>query len=279
MAGGVSAGAPSFYQASIVDYPNDTLHPELRGQAVVITGGARGIGLATAQAFARQGARLALLDMDAAALDEAVAGLSAQGVQALACQASVTDADAVERAFAQVEAAYGRIDVLVNNAGVSANKPTLEVSVDEWRRAVDINLTGVFLCAQAAGRRMVPAGSGSIVNLASMYGVVAAPDRAAYCATKGAVVLLTETLAVEWGPSGVRVNALARGYGETDLVRDLAARGRLDPERLRQRTPLRRLAQPAEMADLAVFLASRQAAYITGHTLVADGGWSRYCYL
>ncbi|MBO9327852.1 glucose 1-dehydrogenase [Achromobacter xylosoxidans] len=264
-----------------MDYPNDTLHPELRGQAVVITGGARGIGLATAQAFARQGARLALLDMDAAALDEAVAGLSAQGVQALACQASVTDADAdaVERAFAQVEAAYGRIDVLVNNAGVSANKPTLEVSVDEWRRAVDINLTGVFLCAQAAGRRMVPAGSGSIVNLASMYGVVAAPDRAAYCATKGAVVLLTETLAVEWGPSGVRVNALAPGYVETDLVRDLAARGRLDPERLRQRTPLRRLAQPAEMADLAVFLASRQAAYITGHTLVADGGWSRYCYL
>jgi len=92
-------------------------------------------------------------------------------------------------------------------------------------------------------------------------------------------VLLTETLAVEWGPQGVRVNALAPGYVETDLVRDLAARGRLDPERLKQRTPLRRMAQPAEMADLAVFLASRQAAYITGHTLVADGGWSRYSYL
>ena len=169
--------------------------------------------------------------------------------------------------------------MLVNNAGISANKPTLEVSAEEWRRAVDINLTGVFLCAQAAGRRMVPAGAGCIINLASMYGVVAAPDRAAYCATKGAVVLLTETLAVEWGPLGVRVNALAPGYVETDLVRDLAARGRLDPERLKQRTPLRRLAQPAEMADLAVFLASRQAAYITGHTLVADGGWSRYSYL
>ena len=108
--------------------------------------------------------------------------------------------------------------------------------------------------------------------------MVAAPDRAAYCATKGAVVLLTETLAVEWGPLGVRVNALAPGYVETDLARR-SARGRLDPERLKQRTPLRRLAQPAEMADLAVFLASRQAAYITGHTLVADGGWSRYSYL
>ena len=264
-----------------MDNTTEVIHPDLRGQVVVITGGAKGIGYSTAQAFARQGARVALLDMDAAALEAAVASLAATGAgaQALALQASVTDADAVERAFAQVVETWGRIDVLVNNAGISANKPTLEVTVDEWRRAVDINLTGVFLCAQAAGRRMVPAGSGSIINLASMYGVVAAPDRAAYCATKGAVVLLTETLAVEWGPAGVRVNALAPGYVETDLVRDLAARGRLDPERLKQRTPLRRMAQPAEMADLAVFLASRQAAYITGHTLVADGGWSRYSYL
>lgn len=262
-----------------MDNTTEVIHAELRGQAVVITGGAKGIGYSTAQAFARQGARVALLDMDAGALDAAVAALAAEGAQAMAVQASVTDADAVERAFAQVADTWGGIDVLVNNAGISANKPTLEVTVDEWRRAVDINLTGVFLCAQAAGRRMVPAGSGSIINLASMYGVVAAPDRAAYCATKGAVVLLTETLAVEWGPAGVRVNALAPGYVETDLVRDLAARGRLDPERLKQRTPLRRMAQPAEMADLAVFLASRQAAYITGHTLVADGGWSRYSYL
>ncbi|WP_315140769.1 SDR family NAD(P)-dependent oxidoreductase [Achromobacter marplatensis] len=262
-----------------MDNPTEVIHSDLRGQTVVITGGAKGIGFSTAQAFVRQGARVALLDMDAAALDAAVAELTSDGGEASAVQASVTDADAVERAFARVEQTWGRIDVLVNNAGISANKPTLEVTVDEWRRAVDINLTGVFLCAQAAGRRMVPAGSGSIINLASMYGVVAAPDRAAYCATKGAVVLLTETLAVEWGPMGVRVNALAPGYVETDLVRDLAARGRLDPERLQQRTPLRRMAQPAEMADLAVFLASRQAAYITGHTLVADGGWSRYSYL
>ena len=262
-----------------MDNTTEVIHAELRGQAVVITGGAKGIGYSTAQAFARQGARVALLDMDAGALDAAVAALAADGAQAMAVQASVTDADAVERAFARVAETWGGIDVLVNNAGISANKPTLEVTVDEWRRAVDINLTGVFLCAQAAGRRMVPAGSGSIINLASMYGGGAAPDRAAYCATKGAVVLLTETLAVEWGPAGVRVNALAPGYVETDLVRDLAARGRLDPERLKQRTPLRRMAQPAEMADLAVFLASRQAAYITGHTLVADGGWSRYSYL
>lgn len=277
MAGGLTALLT--YRYPLLDNATEVIHRDLAGQTVVITGGAKGIGFSTAEAFVRQGAHVALLDMDAAALDAAVAALKAAGGQAMAVQASVTDAEAVERAFQAVEQAWGRIDVLVNNAGVSANKPTLEVTVDEWRRAVDINLTGVFLCAQAAGRRMVPAGSGSIINLASMYGVVAAPDRAAYCATKGAVVLLTETLAVEWGPLGVRVNALAPGYVETDLVRDLAARGRLDPERLKQRTPLRRMAQPAEMADLAVFLASRQAAYITGHTLVADGGWSRYSYL
>lgn len=251
-----------------------------RHKVVLVSGGCSGIGRALALRFARAGARLAILDLDQAALDSLVQHLRDHlGGEALGLRCDVADADAVERAVALAVERFGGIDVLVNNAGISANKPTLEVTVDEWRRAVDINLTGVFLCAQAAGRRMVPAGSGSIINLASMYGVVAAPDRAAYCATKGAVVLLTETLAVEWGPMGVRVNALAPGYVETDLVRDLAARGRLDPERLKQRTPLRRMAQPAEMADLAVFLASRQAAYITGHTLVADGGWSRYSYL
>lgn len=259
--------------------PRPVMHADLRGKTVVITGGARGIGLACAHAFAAQGAHVALLDRDPAALAEAVVAIEKTGAAAIACVASVTDAVAVEQAFARSEAEFGRIDVLINNAGISANKPTLEVTVDEWRHAVDINLTGVFLCAQAAGRRMVPQGDGAIINMASMYGVVAAPDRAAYCATKGAVVLLTETLAVEWGPQGVRVNALAPGYVNTDLVRDLAERGRLDPERLKQRTPLRRLGQPSEMADLTVFLASQQAAYISGHTLVADGGWSRYSYL
>lgn len=236
---------------------------------VLITGCSSGFGLETARLFLERGWNVV------ATMRTPRTDILPTSERLKVLPLDVTDA----RSIAACIEAAGPIDVLVNNAGVSANKPTLEVTVDEWRRAVDINLTGVFLCAQAAGRRMVPAGAGAIINLASMYGVVAAPDRAAYCATKGAVVLLTETLAVEWGPMGVRVNALAPGYVETDLVRDLAARGRLDPERLKQRTPLRRLAQPAEMADLAVFLASRQAGYVNGHTLVADGGWSRYSYL
>ncbi|WP_144636517.1 SDR family NAD(P)-dependent oxidoreductase [Bordetella genomosp. 13] len=251
----------------------------LQDQVVVITGAARGIGLACAQAFAAEGARLALLDQDADALETACEGLRVQGARALPLAASVTDPAAVAAAFDQVDAAYGAVHVLLNNAGVSANKPTLDVTADEWRHAVDINLNGVFYCAQAAGRRMCDQGGGTVINMASMYGVVAAPDRAAYCATKGGVVLLTESLALEWGPLGIRVNALAPGYVDTDLLRDLHARGRVDIERLKARTPLRRLGSAPEMADLAVFLASRQAAYLTGHTLVADGGWSRNAYL
>lgn len=256
-----------------------TLDHGLAGQVVVITGGARGIGFACAQAFARAGARIALLDIDEAALDTACTSLRALGADTLALRASVTDAQAVSDAFATIDTTLSRIDVLINNAGISANKPTLEVTPEEWRRAVDINLNGVFFCAQAAGRRMVAQGVGSIVNLSSMYGVVAAPDRAAYCATKGAVVMLTESLALEWGKCGVRVNALAPGYIDTDLLRDLHTRGRVQIDRLVDRTPLRRLGKAEEIAEMALFLAGARSAFITGHTLVADGGWSRNAYL
>ena len=213
--------------------------------------------------------------MDEAALAVAVAGLQAEGGEALACQASVTDADAVERAFAQVEQAWGRIDVLVNNAGISANKPTLEVSAEEWRRAVDINLTGVFLCAQAAGRRMVPAGAGCIINLASMYGVVAAPDR----------------LLRHQGRGGAADRDAGRGMGPAGRARERAGarlrRDRPGARPGRARPPRSRTAEAAHAAAAPsrpkwpTWRCSwpRARPPITGHTLVADGGWSRYSYL
>ena len=148
-----------------------------------------------------------------------------------------------------------------------------------WRRVIDVNLTGVFLVAQAAARIMIPQGGGSIVNTTSMYGVAAAPGRASYCASKAGVVGLTKVLAIEWAASAVRVNAIGPGYVRTALTEQAEAEGKLDFNALVRRVPVGRLATPAEIADIALFLASDAAAYITGQTLVADGGWTSYSYL
>ncbi|MFJ3058758.1 SDR family NAD(P)-dependent oxidoreductase [Herbaspirillum sp. NPDC087042] len=255
--------------------------PDLAGQVVFITGAGSGIGRAMADAFAANGAHLALLDINDASLEAARAELHRTFPQVeVECHvASIVDDVAVEMAVAAAHARFGRIDVLLNNAGISANKPTLELAPEQWRRAIDINLNGVFYCAQAVGRRMVAQGGGVILNTASMYGTVAAPERAAYCASKAAVVMLTKVMAVEWAPQGLRVNALAPGYVRTALVEELVQSGRMDLDALTRRTPARRLGQPHEIATLALFLASEHAAFINGQAVVADGGWSAYSYV
>jgi NAD(P)-dependent dehydrogenase (short-subunit alcohol dehydrogenase family) len=234
-----------------------------------------------ADAFAANGARLALLDINGEALESAKAELEAAypGLEVENHVASITDDIAVESAVAQVHARFGSIDVLLNNAGISMNQPTLELSAANWRRAIDINLNGVFYCGQSVGRRMVAQGCGVILNTASMYGVVAAPERAAYCASKAAIVMLTKVMANEWAPAGLRVNALAPGYIQTALVDELVQAGRMNLDALTKRTPARRLGQPHEIATLALFLASDAASFINGQAIVADGGWSSYSYL
>jgi NAD(P)-dependent dehydrogenase (short-subunit alcohol dehydrogenase family) len=164
--------------------------------------------------------------------------------------------------------------VLVNNAGIAANAPSLELGVDQWRRAVDVNLTGTFVCAQAAGRLMTRQRRGTIVNIASMFGVAAAADRAAYCATKAGVVALTKVLAVEWADRGVRVNGIGPGYIGTELVAALVAQSRLDIEAVRRRTPIGRLGTAEDVANLVLFLASDVSRNITGQVVVSDGGWT-----
>lgn len=253
----------------------------IAGKVVFITGGTSGIGLAMAHAFAAADARIALIGRTTARLDATRAALQAAypEVQVLCCAGAVEDEAAVERAITQTHERWGRLDVLLNNAGISMNCPTLELSGDDWRRAIDIDLNGAFYCARAAGRLMVAQGSGVIVNTTSMYGEVAAPNRAAYCASKAAVAMLTKSLAVEWGAKGVRVNAIAPGYVRTALVEELVASGRLDIEALQRRTPSGRLGAPEEIAAVVLFLASDHAAFINGHVLVADGGWSAYGYI
>jgi len=254
---------------------------DLAGRVVFITGAASGIGLAMAHAFAQSGARLALLDINPATLEAAAESLRAAvpAVELRAWTAAVNDQAAVERAVDEACGHWGRVDVLLNNAGVSMNCPTLELSGEQWRQTIDININGVFYCAQAAGRRMTAQGCGVIINTASMYGLIAAPNRAAYCASKAAVAMLTRVLAVEWAEAGIRVNAIAPGYVQTSLVDELVEQGRMDLPALVHRTPAGRLGSPEEIAALALFMASAHAAFMNGHVVVVDGGWSAYGYL
>jgi NAD(P)-dependent dehydrogenase (short-subunit alcohol dehydrogenase family) len=251
----------------------------LAGKRAVITGAADGIGRALTMAFAREGANLLLVDIDGEKAAELASKLCTRGVTVESVQASVAEADQVEAAFARCDELFGGLDILVNNAGVTGNMPVLDITDEFWDRVMGINLKGSFLCARAAGRRMVARRSGVILNMASMYGVVAAPDRLAYCASKSAVCMLTKVLAVEWGQHNIRVNALAPGYVYTPSTEVLVHAGRLDIGKLEGRTPLGRLAEPDEVAELAVFACSDQAGYVTGQVLGIDGGWSAYGYV
>jgi len=254
-------------------------YPDLAGQVILVTGGAAGIGLAIASAFADQGCHLVLLDLNPAALSEAAKHLQHDGREVVTVAGSVTENEPIRQACAEALQRWGRLDTLVNNAGIASNHPSLDLSLPDWKHVLDVNLTGVFLCAQEAARHMVQAGRGVILNVSSIYGIVAAPNRAAYCATKAAVAMLSKALAIEWAERGVRVNALAPGYVETDLTVELVKQGKLDFQALARRTPQGRLAAKEDIAQLATFLASKAASHLTGQVIAVDGGWTAYGYL
>ena len=250
-------------------------YPGLSGKVVLNTGAGSGIGRAMAHAFARHGAALMLLDIDPKGLEQTKAELlqAHPGIDVDTVQASITDDVAIENACAATEARFGRIDILLNNAGISMNKPSLELTPAEWRRAIDIDLSGVFYCSQAAGKRMVRQGGGVILSTASIWGLSTSSHRLAYCAAKAGVVSLTKCLAAEWAQYNIRVNAICPGYTHTALMDDLMKRNVIDGAELCGKTPLKRLGRPEEMAEVALYLASDAAAFITGHAMVADGGW------
>jgi NAD(P)-dependent dehydrogenase (short-subunit alcohol dehydrogenase family) len=248
---------------------------DLEGRVAVVTGGARGIGRAIATRFLENGAAVVIADRDIASAEATASELASLG-SVSAIDLNVTDWTAVDRVMGDVVAGHGRLDICVNNAGVQAIAPSLEMTQEAWDHVVGVNLTGVFICAQAAGRRMTQAGRGSIINMASSAAVLAIPGRAPYCATKAGVIALTKVLAVEWAGSGVRVNALGPGWVQTDLVRAAIDAGRLSEEDIARRTPLGRLAEPGEIADAALFLASDRSTYFTGQTLFPDGGFTSY---
>jgi NAD(P)-dependent dehydrogenase (short-subunit alcohol dehydrogenase family) len=245
----------------------------LKGRTALVTGAARGIGLGIARGLAEAGARVAIVDRDGEAARGAARELSADGLECLALEADVTRRGEVEAAIGALLERWGpRLDIAVANAGICHNAPTVELAEADWDRVVDLDLKGVFLCAQAAGRRMIPQGSGAIINVASMSAqIVNFPQpQAAYNAAKAGVVQLTRSLAAEWAPYGVRVNSISPGYVNTGLLEPAR---RLHPQWL-ERTPQKRFGEPWEIAGAAVYLASEAAGYCTGTDLVVDGGYT-----
>lgn len=246
----------------------------LGGMVAVVTGAGRGIGREIALALHRAGAAVAALDRDAAGAEETGGLVAAEGGQGLALACDVTREDEVAAAFDAAAARLGPPGVLVNNAGAAIRRPTAELSLADWQKVIDVNLTGVFLCAREAARRMAPRGEGSIVNLASIMGMSGGGlyPNISYQASKGAVVNMTRALAVELGPSGVRVNAIAPTWVRTGFIAPLLQDEEL-VHRMEAMMPLGRLAEPADLVGAAVFLAGRASAMVTGHVLAVDGGF------
>lgn len=245
----------------------------LADKIAVVTGGASGIGLATARMLAEAGARVAIFDL-ASPSDETLAGLGGSGGHC-GIETDVADEAAVETAIGAVVARYGRLDILVNNAGLALRQAAVDLSRDAWDKVVAVNMTGSFLCARAAARRMIAGGNGgAIVNVSSIMGFSGGGlyPNISYQTTKGAIVNMTRALAVEWAPHGIRVNAVAPTYVRTPFIAPLLAQPEL-VARIEDMTPLRRLAEPAEVAAAILFLCGPGAAMVTGHTLPVDGGF------
>jgi NAD(P)-dependent dehydrogenase (short-subunit alcohol dehydrogenase family) len=246
----------------------------LWGRVAVVTGAASGIGAAVVEALEAAGATVCAWDLRWPAEAGSAPGTPTHDPTGTAERATVDVADgaAVERAMAGVVARRGRLDILVHAAGITDRTPSLELDLEAWDRVVDVDLRGTFVCARAAGRAMVAAGAGSIVTISSQLALSPPGGRAAYVASKAGVVGLTRTLAVEWAPA-VRVNAIAPGVTRSPMTAAIEADAEVRA-RFLGRIPLGRFAEPSDIAAAALYLASDASAYVTGHVLVVDGGYT-----
>ena len=240
--------------------------PDGSTPVAIVTGGTQGIGWAIASRLAAEGWSVVAADL--------VPGNTSDKGSAIGYrELDIRDQALVGAAFTEIASTYGHLELLVNNAGIQIHGPTESLPLESWRDVVDVNLHGTFNCLQAAGRIMLAAGSGSIVNIVSVAADRGAAGRAPYAATKAAIVSLTRTAGTEWAARGVRVNAVGPGYVDTGVYRAAVAKGQLDQAAILDRIPMRRLAQADEIAATVSFLASPAASYITAQTLYVDGGY------
>ena len=253
---------------------NDFPHFDLAGNVALVTGAARGLGRAISLALAHAGADMALGLRDVKSGGALAREIEAMGRRALPLQMDMTRLDQISRAIADTGKHFGRLDLLVNNAGLSPENPAENVREEDFDSTVAVNLKGTFFASQAAGRLMIRQRRGCIVNMSSQAGFVALPTESVYCMTKAAIAHLTKCLAVEWGKFNIRVNAVAPPFIETpgteSALTDPAARNNV----IERIAALHRIGQPMDVAGAVVFLASPAASLITGHTLLIDGGWT-----
>lgn len=250
---------------------------ELKNKVALVTGGGSGMGRTHSLALAGQGAKVAVTGLTLEKCAEVAEEIKSKGGKAAAFKMDVTNKAEVNRVFDEVVNKFGRLDILVNNAGIFSPKPALEMTEEEWNKTIDINLKGEFLCAQRAAKEMAKNKWGRIINIASIASGgtgIGFEGAVHYAASKGGIVGMTESMAIEWAPLGINVNVIAPGAIDTPMVREPGKELTKEiAEKITQNVPLKRIGKPEEVSAMAVFLASEEASYVTGATFYVDGGW------